>query len=227
MTDPWQRLGAALDAYAVVAPRDSRFRPAACGHCHTAEELAALAGPVESVPGRLLAAVAYRSPGHWSDPTALLRRLAPRLMRAVVAGGQGVGAGSLGTRFRQADWPRWPEPERVALLTLWRTWFDLTVRHDPAPVPVDEVLDLVATATGGLAPWLDRWPAAGHPVADRRLAELLDGWVVHDRADALRLGHGGEYLAGSELFTWLNGLDPARLTPDQRYALALLDADRP
>ncbi|MGW2400920.1 hypothetical protein ACWCYY_30600 [Kitasatospora sp. NPDC001664] len=224
MTDSWQELHAALDAFpAAVAP----FRAEACGHCCTPADLAALAGPPEAVPDRLLATAVIRTPGHWNDHPALIRRLAPRLMRAVATDSLGVGEGTVGTRFRQARWQLWPEPERSALLGIWRTWLDLTLRHHPTRVPVSRVLDLLAAAAGTLAPWLDRWPAQGLPAADRQLSELLDDWLLYDRPDTLRLGHGGELHVGPELFTWLNGLDPTRLTADQRYVLALLSASRP
>ncbi|MFI5533635.1 hypothetical protein ACIA8O_34375 [Kitasatospora sp. NPDC051853] len=223
MTDPWQELHAALDAFPATS---DRFHLEACGHCCTAADLAALAGPPAAVPDRLLATVVIRSPGHWSDHPALIRRLTPRLMRAVLTDSLGVDEGSVGTRFRQAGWERWPEPERSALLGLWRAWFDLALRHHPAPIAVSSVLNLLAAATGTLVPWLDRWPAPGLPAADRQLSDLLDDWLVHDRADTLRLGHGGELLVGPELFTWLNGLAPTRLTPAQRYVLSLLNADR-
>ncbi|MEV7021770.1 hypothetical protein [Kitasatospora sp. NPDC093558] len=214
MTDPQRRLSVALDALdAAVAPfAEQPFTSGGCGHCHSDEDLAALAGPARLVPEDLLALVAIETPGHWDDFPGLYRRLAPRIVRGVIAGTLPVDHAWIASWLVRARWQDWPAAERTALDAVWSAWWTAVLAEHPGTVRSATVaLETVAVATGGLGRWLDEWTRTRTGPADRHLDDAVDEWLFEWQLADLRFGFLDEVHATPELMPWLLSLAPGRV----------------
>ncbi|QKW18437.1 hypothetical protein HUT16_04580 [Kitasatospora sp. NA04385] len=216
MTTAQQRLHHALDALG----RTARPGPAVdgCGHCYTPRELAALSGPPDLVPDRLLHSVAMKSPGHWVDFPALYRRLAPRLLRQLTTGTLAVDGPLVAARLVAADWTSWHRAELVR--DVLDAWWCATLA-DPAANAAD-VLETVSVATGTATPWLRAWSETRTPTAERHLTRAVGDWLYYDRLPDLRLGFHRELPVGPEIAAWIAALPPHLLDEEQRSWLDLV-----
>ncbi|MER5862241.1 hypothetical protein [Kitasatospora sp. NPDC002040] len=220
MTDHQQRLASALDALGAALAPDRLFELVGCTYCYDEDDRRLLAGPPDRVPSRLLASVVMRTPSHWEDFPGLFRRMAPAIVRAVIGNELHVDGAWVATRLVEADWQAWPLPARAALTEVWQAWLEQTLHRFPAPVPVAEVLELLAVSTGTLQPWLDLLAATRTRAAEQHLADLLEEWLVLRSPADLRLGFWAEFDAAPELLSWLHGLDRSRLTRTQAACLS-------
>ncbi|AUG81198.1 hypothetical protein CFP65_6548 [Kitasatospora sp. MMS16-BH015] len=224
MTTPPQRLLLALDAL------DSAFAPllaepsptvGGCTHCYADADLAALAGPAQVVPDRLISSVARMSVDHWDDFASLYRRMTPRIVRLLATGRLHLDHGLIASRLLAAHWREWPAPERQALEQVWDDWWRSTLHAYPATDPATAVLETVAVSTGILTPWLAIWAETRTEAADRHLDDALDHWIGHwpeeRRLAGLRLGFYDELLVGPELVDWLLSLDEGRIGAAQLF----------
>ncbi|MFJ5229111.1 hypothetical protein ACIQBJ_04335 [Kitasatospora sp. NPDC088391] len=220
-TDQQRRLSDALDALDRTARPGPP--PGGCPHCWSPEELAALAGPPEALPEALLCRVAAKRPEHWDDFPALYRRVAPRVLRLLTTGRLGVDGALVGDRLAVAGWREWHRAELVA--EVLDAWWPVVLAADPGSAPgVAEVLETLALATGSVEPWLRVWAETGTPVADRHLADVLDGWLFGGRLPGLRFGHERRMPVGPAVLAWLDGLPEHRIGADRRYWLGLLES---
>ncbi|GLW57661.1 hypothetical protein [Kitasatospora phosalacinea] len=216
MTTAQQRLHHALDALA----RTARPGPVVdgCGHCYTDGQLAALSGPPDLVPDRLLHSVAAKGPDHWGDFPTLYRRLAPRILRQLTTGTLHVDGPLVAARLVAADWSGWQHAELVR--EVLDAWWSATLASHCANA--SEALETVAVATGAVTPWLAAWTEARTPTAERHLIRTVGDWLHSARLPDLRLGFYRELPVGPEVADWIAALPPHLLDEEHRYWLDLV-----
>ena len=145
-----------------------------CGRCYGADEVALLRTADVALPAELVGMVAEEVPDHWSDQSAVIRRVLPQLAVLLV---QGTTSPDLAARgLAAARWSQWPDQQVQAVLGFLEAWWLWTLRQDSPPTPAREVFESCATASSSVAPWLTLWEAERAPAADRHLAECADSW---------------------------------------------------
>jgi hypothetical protein len=185
---PHKLLGRAIErSYAVFA--HNRLGPSMVVRRPdvTAADVAALAGPVRSVPAAAIDRWLPHAVSTWGTAEDV-RALLPRVFELLTAGLLATAPEVVFAKVRQADAPDWPLEEQGAVddvvATLWLT----TLAQHPATVGVSagRVLTSLAELGGDLSPYLDDWlllassHARGAEPARRHLHDVLH------QVDALR-----------------------------------------
>ncbi|MFE3770050.1 hypothetical protein [Streptomyces sp. NPDC059122] len=215
MTDPHQQLQDALDALdAAFAPRtELPVSVGGCTCCYGREALEALAGPVHRIPDNLIPCVAHEVPSHWDDFPGLYRKLAPRIVRLLIA--DQLLHKSVASQFLAARWREWTATERTALENVWQAWWRSFLHSHPGTGDVTRVIETLATITGTLAPWLAIWARTRTRAADLHLGDALDRWLIEDELADLHFGFYNEVHATPELLSWLLSLEDGRIDAAQ------------
>ncbi|MFD5425193.1 hypothetical protein [Streptomyces sp. NPDC127084] len=211
MTDPHQRLQDALDVLdATFAPlAESPVRVGGCTYCYPEADLETLAGPVHEVPDQLVSSFAHETPDHWDDFRGLYRRLAPRIIRLLIA--DELDHSLVASRLRAAGWRDWPTPERTAMEETWHAWWRSVLHTHPSTGHITDVLETLSVTAGSLAPWLAIWAESRTETADLHLGDALDHWLIEGELADLHLGFYEETHATPELLPWLLSLEDGRL----------------
>lgn len=181
------RLDAALDGLAATF-RGMTARPDEHNcECHwgSAEDLARLKIPDVELSPDLLGRT-WRAPG-WNDHGAVLRRILPQLVTALVRGRVEplFGLEEVGQSFARGQWQKWPAEQAAAVQEFLLAWWAYSLATPKTTVPAYEVLALCAEASRTLSPWLASWEALADPVADQHLAEAVAHWQYDLLADDL------------------------------------------
>jgi len=153
----------------------------------TAADVAALAGPVHSIPAAAVDRWLPHAVSTWGTAEDL-RALLPRVFELLTAGLLATPPEVVFAKVRQADAADWPLEEQAAVddvvATLWLT----TLAQHPATIgiPAGRVLTSLAELGRDLSPYLDDWlllassHARGAAPARAHLTDLLR------QVDALR-----------------------------------------
>ncbi|UQA96468.1 hypothetical protein [Streptomyces halobius] len=196
---------------------DTAFAPRAelpisvggCTYCYPESDLEALTGPVQEIPEQLISHVAIEVPDHWDDFPGLYRKLAPRIVRLLIAGE--LTHSIVASRLLAAGWRNWTAPERTALENVWRAWWQSVLNTHSSTGHVIDVLETLAVTAGTLAPWLARWARTRTESADLHLGYALDWWLIEDELADLHFGFHDEVHATPELLPWLLSLEDGRI----------------
>ncbi|MFC1437032.1 hypothetical protein ABUW04_02085 [Streptacidiphilus sp. N1-10] len=229
MGDPRELLDAALARLTALIEVEPTTAVDGCTHCLAAHELAALSGPAEAVPDDLVAYVAGDIPSMWGDFSTLYRRLTPRILTLLMRGELHVDESLVGLNLARADWRSWPNGQALALEAVFTAWWS-TVLASPAACPtVDQVLDLLLSATGTITPWLERWAATRTPSADLHLEDLIQNWAPYLVTGQLLLGFHDDFDVTAEVTAWMLQQGPERVQDEDawEWLTALDGAARP
>ncbi|MEU8846850.1 hypothetical protein AB0C70_11575 [Streptomyces sp. NPDC048564] len=181
-----------------------------CGRCFDPEETAYLRTPYTRVPADLLRRFVHKSPDHFEDHAAVMRRLLPQCARAMADGSLDVLWWGHG--LSRVDWRSWPTAQADALdvfLLAW--WQDALVTPEP-PYGIVDIFDMVTAIYGDVTAFLDGWTR--HPTADAHVVQCVRRWLDDLLSDASPLSFwvgDGEDAAVAELQSWLATHAPARL----------------
>jgi hypothetical protein len=185
---PHKLLGRAIErSYEVFA--HNRLGPAMVVRRRdvTVAEVAALAGPVRSVPAAAIDRWLPHAVSTWGTAEDL-RALLPRVFELLTAGLLATPPEIVFAKLRQADAGDWPLDEQAAVDDIVSTLWLTTLAQHPATIgiPAGRVLTSLAELDRDLSPYLDDWlllassHARGAEPARRHLQELLS------QVDALR-----------------------------------------
>ena len=173
-----------------------------CTYCMPEFELSILGGDPAAVSDDLLGYFMREVVSHWdADQYPILwRRLMPRALRSWDPDGPGTDPseeishlGSYG-----AGLVDWPGPERAAVERALRVLLAVAVTDGRAVGDITSLVDGMATATGGLEPWLECIAGLTGPTASAGLVRLAVGWAT-------------EILWEDFRFSWYDG-DPQVVT---------------
>ncbi|MER8030373.1 hypothetical protein ABTZ78_15585 [Streptomyces bauhiniae] len=191
----------------------SRAESGCARRCCTAEDAAYLRTPHTRVPAELLNRFLYKSPQHFADHGAAMRRLMPQAAHALADGTlEDAGWGPLG--LSRADWQSWPHRQARAVETFVRAWWRAALTTAEPPYPVTDMFETCCCVLGAAAPLLAGWEAG--PEADAHLADCVEWWsynLLADRWPFTWWRPADEPRARVELQTWLGEHAPARLRP--------------
>ncbi len=145
----------------------------------TQDDVAALAGPVRSVPANAIDRWLPHAVTTWGTADDL-RALLPRVFELLTAGLLTTPPEVLYAKIRQADAADWPLDELAALDGITSALWLATLTQHPAAIglPAVRVLSAIAELGRDLAPYLDDWlllVSSGTPEgvpARRHLADL-------------------------------------------------------
>lgn len=200
-----------------------------CSFCYSEGDAAALAGPLDAVPGDLVSAVASEVPDHWDDFVNLYRKLTPRIMALLVYGDLHIDIQLIAHRFFEAGcWYTWPDDERDAMLAVCRAWWQATLTSYPRQPEAYEVLSFLVTTPVPLATWLEVWNSQPPGPADLHAHDLCRWWAPELLGAELMLGWSETIDVTADLKRWiLTDAKPrlARITADPNLIeiLALLE----
>jgi hypothetical protein len=182
-----------------------------CERCFHPDETAYLRTPYTRVPGALLERFVFKTPGHFEDHAAVMRRLLPQTARAMADGSLDVGRWGHG--LTRLDWRSWPAEQADAIHALLTAWWRQTLVTDNPPHPVTDILECCASIAGTVTPFLADWTTP-HPVADAHLVSCVRRWtglLLGDDSPFDRWDDDHEEATAAELRTWFADHAPARL----------------
>jgi hypothetical protein len=145
----------------------------------TREDVAALAGPVRSVPAAAIDRWLPHAITTWGTAEDL-RALLPRVFEVLTAGLLATPPEVLFGKVRQGDWGEWPIDEVAAVNGIVDALWLATIAQHPAVIalPAGRVLTAIAELDRDLGPHLDDWlllvasNGPGAVPARRHLADL-------------------------------------------------------
>ncbi|BDH04605.1 hypothetical protein [Streptomyces seoulensis] len=180
-------------------------------YCCTAEDAAYLRSPHTRVPAALLNRFLYKSPQHFADHAAAMRRLLPQGAHAMADGTlEDTGWGPLG--LSRVDWRSWPGAQARAVEVFFGAWWREALGAAEPPYPVRDMFEVCCSVLGEAAPLLAVWEAG--PEADAHLADCVEWWshdLLADRWPFTWWRPDDEPHTREELQTWLGRHAPARL----------------
>ncbi|MFF8194179.1 hypothetical protein ACF05L_25720 [Streptomyces bobili] len=197
-----------------------------CEHCFRPEETAYLRTPYTRLPLDVLRRFVFKTPGHFEDHAAVVRRLLPQTAHALADGAlEDVGWAVPG--LARVAWRAWPPRQAEAVETFVHAWWqDVLTTSDP-PYPVYDVFEICAGILATITPLLDLWRPG--PVPDAHLAVCTDHWLheyVRDEPPFLCWDGADEPAVVAQHQAWLAEHAPARLRavghPDLGRRAALL-----
>ncbi|WP_405556868.1 hypothetical protein [Streptomyces sp. NBC_01171] len=153
----------------------------------------------------------YRSPQHFADHAAAMRRLLPQCAHAM-ADGTLEEPGWAPHGLSRVDWRSWSDAQARAVETFVGAWWRAALGAAEPPYPVQDMFETCCSVLGEAAPLLAMWEAG--PEADAHLAECVDWWMqdlLVDRWPFTWWRPDDEARARTELQTWLAGHAPERL----------------
>ncbi|MQY12453.1 hypothetical protein SRB5_25870 [Streptomyces sp. RB5] len=209
-TSEWQL---ALDAVDTAFAQPPAFdRPmSGCTRCLTESDLLLLGGDVSGVSDDLLGYFVRKVPDHWDDDQypVLWRRLFPRAVRMWGPGLETDPSLAM-SHLHGAGLASWPDPERDAVDQAFRALLSLALTDGRRPTAVFDMLEGIAAATDGIAPWLSHLAAVPGREADAGLARVALSWGAEVLWEDLQFTW---YYSGriDEVADWLPTLRP-RLT---------------
>lgn len=219
MTDPSdpQALGEALDRLTSTFRGMTAHADEIQCECHWGSEgeLASLKVPDVELDPDLLRRTMWAP--DWDDQASILRRVLPQLAAAMVDGGvDDYDLSHLGESIGRAHWQQWPTDQAAAVRTFLEAWWAHCLTSAVAP-PAHEAFALCTEAAGRVNLWLAIWETLDHPLATRRLAELVDEWGLTLLSDDLpwpTIDRKEEKLR--DLTNWLLTHAPRRLAGHDR-----------
>ena len=124
----------------------------------TRDEVAALAGPVRSVPAAAIDRWLPHAITTWGTAEDL-RALLPRVFEVLTAGLLTTPPEVLFGKLRQGDWGEWPIDEVAAVNGIVDALWLATIAEHPAPIGLSagRVLTAIAELGRDLGPHLDDW----------------------------------------------------------------------
>lgn len=141
-----------------------------CLHCYALDDVAPLAVAGAELGTATLASLMFRSPFSVDDHAALVRRLLAQMAH-------GMADGSIEITWpahhclARGDWREWPDRQSLAVRRFVEAWW-----FDQVTTPGHEApFDAYAAILGDLPSALASWPE--HPVADRYLVGVSEGWI--------------------------------------------------
>lgn len=151
----------------------------------TAADVAALSGPIRSVPATAIDRWLPHAVTTWGTAEDL-RALLPRVFELLTAGLLDTPPEVLFAKLRHADAPGWPLDEQGALDDVLSTMWLATLVQYPSPIgiPAGRVLTALAELDREISPQLDDWmlllasATAGAEPARRHLRDLLQHVAV-------------------------------------------------
>jgi hypothetical protein len=148
-----------------------------CTYCYGEDDIALLRTPDVALPEDLLRMFAHEVPDHFTDHSAVIRRLLPQFTADLAAGRiEGLGYSSIG--LSRARWHTWPRRQTDAISEFLDAWWLDTILADDPVYPATVVFAACAEMAGTVTPLLARWaeqPVGGR--ADAHLADVVDSWI--------------------------------------------------
>lgn len=185
---------------------------AGCGRCFDEDEVELLRTPGVPLPADLVRRIARKDPFHWDDQPAIIRRVLPQLVVALVEGETETDLMARG--LAAARWSQWPREQAEAVAGFLDAWWLQTLRTKSPPTSACEVFESCVTASSSVTPWLARWEVEKGPVARRHLADSLGWWQEELASDDSPFTwwwgtEAGEQAAWGEVKRWLAAQTPA------------------
>lgn len=152
-----------------------------CEHCVSKTDLAALAGPVETLSPALVSRFIRKVGTTWGDADDL-RRITPRLLTLDADHQLSVSRSLVWEKLRWAEWTSWPDGQPDAVGRFLLAEFTRLLRVEPRPATVaHQWLSQVSSGIDDLSGFLTVWNDSIGPLPDpqiqvaavRHLVELL------------------------------------------------------
>jgi hypothetical protein len=173
-----------------------------CTYCYLESDLVLLGGDPSRIPDSLVARFAEEVLDHWTPEQygPLWRRLAPRVIRLLVARQPGIDPGLLlrGLGPYGAGLTDWPAAQRSAMLDVLGAALDLALVDGRPPTEVVELLGGISHVDHELSPWTGRLDTLTGQFAEAGMARLACNWAI-------------DLLCGNEPFWWWYPDDPIAL----------------
>lgn len=173
-------LDPAVDAlYEAFAHEPPPVVMAHCPHCVSEADLAAIAGPVATLPAPLVSRFVRKAGTTWGD-AADLRRVAPRALVLAAEHRLEVSRTLLWHQLRQAGWTTWPTGQTDAIGRFLLAEFTRMLRAQPRPAhAAHRWLGQVATGIDDLSGFLTVWhdsmgPLPEPPIQLAAVAHLVE-----------------------------------------------------
>ncbi|WP_206074506.1 hypothetical protein [Antribacter gilvus] len=191
-----------------------------CPHCYGEEEIDLLRRPGVPIPDTLLHALTIEEPGHFGDYLAVVRRLMPQMLRAMVRKGLPDTDETCFPLARpEIDWQSWPAEEATAIVAVVDAWWASSL-SEPTGDPA-KAFDVVAAIGLDVTTYLARWESG--PVPDQHLADLAR-CLVHPMSQAGEHDYPDENPRTREvtsvLYAWLADTGATRLRSLGEHELA-------
>lgn len=180
----------------------------------TDAEVAALGGPVGSLPPALLGRFLLKAGTTWGGPEDI-RRVAPRALELAADHQLPIDRGLLWAKLRWAGWPDWPTYQVVTARAFLRAEWARLLRSDPRPAHLaHRWLRDAAEGIDDLGPFLDDWhdalgpltPPPHHRAATGHLVVLLlNSPLRPDHPETARDLFPAHPAAADQLTAWLTG----------------------
>jgi hypothetical protein len=192
-----------------------------CERCYLPEETAYLRTPYTRVPADLVRRFVFKSPGHFEDHAAVMRRLLPQTAHAMADGSlDGIGWGAHG--LSRVDWRAWPSEQAAAVEAFVHAWWDDTLTTPEPSYPVHDVFETCATILGDLTPLLDRFRT--QPVVEAHVVSCASAWLydlITDDSPFHWWHRDDDGSLVTVLRSWLAAHAPARLRAQNEPDLAI------
>jgi hypothetical protein len=149
--------------YTVFAPYKLKSPTEVCWHCHSPEEERVVhQAPLRLLTPDALSGFAADSLMTWGDLDDL-KHFLPRLFEILAFDRFSQEFPDMETvvgALARGEWEDWPAPEREAVRSFLRAFWEDQLNTWPSHYDIDTVLAAIAQAEADLAPYLDRWETA-------------------------------------------------------------------
>lgn len=167
-----QQLSAAFAGIRPTAPT------AHCPHCVGPDDLAALAGPVDTIPAEVASRFVRKLGTTWGEVDDL-RRVTPRVLTLAADHRLTISRTLLWQQYRAAMWTTWPQEEIDAIGRFLLAEFTRLLRVPPRPAHVaHRWLSQVSAGIDDVSGFLTVWHDSIGPLPDPSIQTTAVGHVV-------------------------------------------------